>query len=128
MARIIVEKNPYRIKLPGQLGNLVKTMDSETEPPKDYLWLTPRGDTYLWYCGDWVLLDDFLAHPYYSCVFDGEHYEELDEHLENFEQYVMDKVAEYVVKNMDQIIEIDNRVSELEAIDHSQFITAEDVE
>jgi hypothetical protein len=37
MARIIVEKNPYRIKLPGQLGNLVKTMDSETEPPKDYL-------------------------------------------------------------------------------------------
>jgi hypothetical protein len=40
----------------------------------------------------------------------------------------MDKVAEYVVKNMDQIIEIDNRVSELESIDHSQFITAEDVE
>lgn len=127
MAKIIVEKNPYKIKLPGQVGNIIKVMESELEPPKDYLWDTPLGDRYLWYCCDWVHIKDFLAHPYFECdippTIDDD---ELGKRLKAFEQEVMDRVAEYVGTHAGMSIEVENRLSALESIDHSQFITAED--
>lgn len=125
MAKIIVEKNPYRIKLPGQIGNIIKTMDAEFEPPKDYLWSTPTGDLYVWYCDEWVLVDYFLEHPYYSCTFDMD-CDELDNHLRSFETDIMKKVAKYVSEHSGTNIEVENRLSALESIDYSQFVTAED--
>ena len=127
MARIIVEKNPYKIKLPGQVGNIVKTMESELEPPKDYLWATPLGDLYVYYCCDWEHIDDFLSHPYHECENSEANMDDLDRRLKSFEEEVMEKVAEYVAEHAGTNIEVENRLTALESVDHSQYVTAHDV-
>lgn len=127
MARIIVERNPYRIKLPGQVGNIIKIMETELEPPKDYLWSTPLGDLYVYYCSDWVHIEDFLANPYFDCANPTPEQDEIDERLRSFEDRVMERVAQYVIEHAGTNIDVENRLAALESIDHSQFITAEDV-
>ena len=128
MARIIVEKNPYRIKLPGQVGNIIKTMETELEPPKDYLWATPLGDLYVYYCCDWEHIEDFLSHPYHECDLPDQDTTDLDKRLKAFEEEVMAKVAEYVSEHScdGTSIEVENRLTALESIDHSQFVTADE--
>ena len=69
MATITVKRNWFPIRLPGQVGDSIRIMKSDTEPPKNYIW-EKDDELLIWHCCQWEYVDDFLENPNYDCCAD----------------------------------------------------------
>jgi len=126
MGKIKLIQSPYRIKIPWQEGNLLRIWNDKKEPPRKYIW-EREGIYYIWCRGSWIFLDLYLNAPNVDCSCKKSE-EQTEDTLEEFRKDIMNQVSKYVSGYSSKTQDIDNRVAALENIDHSQFITDDDLD
>ena len=102
MNNTTMKRNQFPVRLPGQIGNLNRIMESATEPPKDYIW-NKDGILYIWDCCEWVPVMDFLS---FNCHDHGHHHHcdhcddcnesELWKRFKQLKQDLINQIAEFL--------------------------------
>ena len=64
MAKVIVLKNPYKVRFPNQKDDLLKIMESETAPSKYYIWKTLDGYLFVYCDGKWIGIQKYINGDY----------------------------------------------------------------